>query len=81
MFTGPAFAVIFSVGMSRGPATFKERDVTRAIRAHVKAGIPIDRIRTAFDKQGRFVVSVAKLDEAAPAANAWDEAIAALEAQ
>ena len=27
------------VGMSRGPATFKERDVTRAIRAHVKAGI------------------------------------------
>jgi hypothetical protein len=49
--------------MSRSPATFKQRDVTRAIKAHVKAGIPIDRIRTAFDKQGRFVVSVAKPDK------------------
>jgi hypothetical protein len=63
--------------MSRGPCTFKQGDVTRAIKAHVKAGIPIERIRTAFDKQGRFVVSVAKPNDADP--NAWDDAIAALE--
>jgi hypothetical protein len=67
--------------MSRGPHTFKQRDVTRAIKAYVKAGIPIERIRTEFDKQGRFVVSVAKLDEADRAHDAWDDAIAALEAQ
>jgi len=67
--------------MSRGPQAFKQADVTRAIKAHVKAGIPIDRIRTAFDKHGRFVISVAKPDEADHAPDAWDDAIAALEAQ
>jgi len=67
--------------MSRGPCTFKQTDVTRALKAHVKAGIPIDRIRTAFDKHGRFVVSVAKPDEVGHAPDAWDDAIAALEAQ
>ena len=67
--------------MSRGASTFKQRDVERAVKVYLKAGIPIDRIRTAFDKQGRVVVFVAKPDEATPAANAWDDVIAALEAQ
>lgn len=47
----------------RGPATFKQADVTRAIKAHVAAGVPIERIRTAFDKHGHFVVSVTKPDK------------------
>jgi hypothetical protein len=60
--------------MSGAPCTFKQTDVTRAIRAHVKAGIPIERIRTAFDKHGRFVVSVAQPGDAngTESANPWD---------
>lgn len=62
--------------MIRGPATFKQADVTRAIKAYVKAGIPADRVRTAFDSHGRVIVFVAKPDEADGAlssSNPWDE--------
>jgi hypothetical protein len=59
----------------RGPATFKQADVTRAINAYVKMGIPADRVCTAFDSHGRVIVFVAKSDEAggAPSSNPWDE--------
>jgi hypothetical protein len=50
--------------MSRRPSSFRQSDLTRAIKAYVKAGIPADCIRTAFDKNGRPVIFVAKLDEA-----------------
>jgi hypothetical protein len=66
--------------MSRAPAPFRQSDLTRAIKAYVKAGIPADRIRTAFDKNGRPVIFVTNPDEA-DRYNAWDDAIAALEAQ
>jgi hypothetical protein len=66
--------------MSRGRHSFKQGDLTRAIKAYVKAGISVERIRTAFDKSGRPVIFVAKADEA-DHANAWDDAIAALEAR
>jgi len=65
--------------MSRAPASFRQSDLARAIKAYVKAGIP-ERIRTAFDKNGRPVIFVAKPDEA-DGCNAWDDAVAALEAQ
>jgi hypothetical protein len=39
--------------MSRAPPLFRQSDLTRAIKAYVKAGIPAERIRTAFDKKGR----------------------------
>jgi hypothetical protein len=34
--------------MSRAPSPFRQSDLTRAIKAYVKAGIPAERIRTAF---------------------------------
>jgi integrase len=49
--------------MSRAPCPFRQSDLTRAIKAYVKAGIPAERIRTAFDKNGRPVIFVAKPDE------------------
>lgn len=66
--------------MSRAPSSFRQTDLTRAIKAYVKAGIPAERIRTAFDKNGRPVIFVAKPDDA-DRYGAWDDAIAALEAQ
>jgi hypothetical protein len=45
--------------MSRAPSPFRQSDLTRAIKAYVKAGIPAERIRTAFDKNGRPVIFVA----------------------
>ena len=66
--------------MSRAPSPFRQSDLTRAVKAYIKAGIPAESIRTAFDKNGRPVIFVAKLDEA-DRCNAWDDAVAALEAQ
>jgi hypothetical protein len=66
--------------MSRAPPPFRRSDLTRAIKAYIKAGIPAERIRTAFDKNGRPVIFVATSDEA-DHCNAWDAAVTALEAQ
>jgi hypothetical protein len=70
--------------MSRARSPFRQSDLTRAIKAYIKAyikaGIPADRIRTAFDKNGRPVIFVAKPDKI-ERCNAWDDAVAALEAQ
>jgi hypothetical protein len=66
--------------MSRPPSSFRQSDLTRAIKAYVKAGIPAERIRIAFDKNRRPIIFVAKPDEA-DRCNAWDDAITALEAQ
>lgn len=58
----------------RGPATFKQADVTRAINAYVKMGIPADRVCTAFDSHGRVIVFVAKAPEPdGTISNPWDE--------
>ena len=40
--------------MSRGPRTFRQADVTRAIKAAVAAGVEIERVEV--DKDGRIVV-------------------------
>jgi hypothetical protein len=40
--------------MSRGPCTFKQSDVTRALRGATKAGIEVDRCEIA--KDGRIVI-------------------------
>jgi len=66
--------------MSRGPSRFRQTDLTRAIKAYVKAGVPAERIRTAFDKNGRPVIFVAKMEEG-DCSNGWEDAVASLEAQ
>lgn len=42
--------------MSRGPCTFKQLDVTRALRATQKAGIAIQRVE--IGKDGKIVLVV-----------------------
>lgn len=59
--------------MARGPCTFKQQDVTRALRATVAAGIAVQRIE--IDRDGKIIVVTGKPQE--PGAereggNEWD---------
>lgn len=60
--------------MSRGQQTFKQRDVTKALRATVKAGIAVGRVE--IDKDGRIVIVPARPENAAngekSGKNEWD---------
>jgi hypothetical protein len=60
--------------MSRGPHTFRQGDVTRAVKAVVAAGVGV--LRVEVDRAGRIVVVTGKLEEnPTPAngdANEWD---------
>jgi hypothetical protein len=60
--------------MSRGQQTFKQRDVTKAIKAMVKAGIAVGRVE--IDKNGKIIIVAAKADDAANGdsaeKNEWD---------
>jgi hypothetical protein len=59
--------------MARGPCTFKQQDVTRALRATVAAGIEVQRVE--IDMDGKIVVVTGRSRE--PSAegrggNEWD---------
>jgi hypothetical protein len=58
--------------MSRGPSAFRQRDVTRAVKAVAAAGIVVARIEIAQD--GRIVVVAGKATEHfdGAGANEWD---------
>ena len=60
--------------MSRGQQTFKQRDVTKALKATVKAGIAVGRVE--IDKDGKIVIVTARPDDTAngekPEKNEWD---------
>ncbi len=47
--------------MSRGQQTFKQGDVTRALKATVKAGIAVQRVE--IDKDGKIVVVTARSED------------------
>jgi len=49
--------------MSRGQQTFKQGDVTRALKATVKAGIAVERLE--IDKDGKIVVVIGSPEDAA----------------
>jgi len=60
--------------MARGPCTFKETDVTRALRATVKAGLDVQRCE--IDKDGKIVVVTGRRAEAivdVEGVNEWDD--------
>jgi hypothetical protein len=60
--------------MSRGPATFRQRDLTAAVKAMRKAGCEVSRVEIGQD--GKIVVVTGKgADEVSEAAakNEWDE--------
>jgi len=59
--------------MSRAPSTFRQRDVTAAVKAVVAAGVEV--VRIIIDRTGNIVICTAKAqDEAANDKNEWDEA-------
>jgi hypothetical protein len=49
--------------MASGPCTFRQLDVTRALRAAVAAGIEVQRIE--IHKDGKIVLVTSKLSEQA----------------
>lgn len=62
--------------MARGPCTFRQQDVTRALRATVAAGIEVQRVE--IDKDGKIVVVTGKPAEMGEATgegnNEWEGA-------
>jgi hypothetical protein len=48
--------------MSRSQQTFKQRDVTKALKATVKAGIAVERVE--IDKSGKIVIVTGFSNEA-----------------
>jgi hypothetical protein len=62
--------------MSRGQQSFRQNDLTKALKATIKAGIAVGRVE--IDRNGKIVIVPAKPEDAAdrrkPEANEWDEA-------
>ena len=62
------------LAMSRSQQPFKQSDVTKAIKAMVKAGIADGRVE--IDKNGKIVIVIARPEDAAnsekPGKNEWD---------
>jgi hypothetical protein len=59
--------------MPRAPCTFRQKDVTRALRATIAAGIEVQRIE--INKDGKIIVVTAKPTEPAEVltgGNEWD---------
>ena len=61
--------------MTRAPSTFRQQDVTRAVKAVTAAGVHIARIE--IDKAGKIVIITAELTDRLgelTEANEWDRA-------
>jgi hypothetical protein len=56
--------------MSRAPSTFRQQDVTRAVKAVRCAGVDIVRVEIA--KDGRIIIVTAADTEPKAEANEWD---------
>ena len=59
--------------MARAPSTFRQQDVTRAVKAVAAAGVHIARIE--IDKTGKIVIittDMANRPEGMTEANEWD---------
>jgi hypothetical protein len=61
--------------MSRGPTTFRQRDVAAAIKAARAAGLTVERVEV--DKSGKIVVITSSMpppvpDNEAHPSNPWD---------
>jgi hypothetical protein len=56
--------------MSRAPQTFKQGDVTKAVRGTVNAGLAVSRVE--IDKNGKIVVFAAPTSGQAATQNEWD---------
>jgi hypothetical protein len=57
--------------MARAPSTFRQQDVTRAVKAVSAAGVHIARVE--IDKSGKIVIITAHpTDQMTTEANEWD---------
>jgi len=63
--------------MVRGPCAFKQRDVTRAVKATLAAGVPVARVE--ISKDGTIIVVTEKTPDEPrgdePSHNEWDDAL------
>lgn len=62
----------------RAPSLFKQRDMTRAVRAVIAAGVEVARVEV--DNDGRIVVFAKHDSQCGASPNPWDEAVAKLAA-
>jgi hypothetical protein len=66
--------------MARGPSTFRQQDVTRAVRATVAAGIEVQRVEIASD--GRIIiVAGSPVASTSPCGDDLDRELAEFEAR
>lgn len=60
--------------MARGPCTFRQGDVTRAVKGAVAAGLQVQRVE--IDKTGKIAIVAPEPEgEADRSATSWDEAL------
>jgi hypothetical protein len=57
----------------RGPSTFKQNDITRALKAALAAGIDVAGVEIDRDGKIRVIVGKPQLSQDDAAANAYDE--------
>jgi hypothetical protein len=57
--------------MSKGQHTFRQSDVTKALKAAMNAGVSVRRFE--IDREGKIVVITDGTLPSATAANEWDE--------
>ena len=59
--------------MSRRPCVFRQRDVTKAVKAVAAAGVPVAKVEV--DRDGKIVVVVGEPSQnplSSPGGNEWD---------
>jgi hypothetical protein len=63
--------------MSRGPSTFRQRDLTRAVKAVIAAGLRVVGVNVGADGRIEVVTSDEEKKAAgnSPIANEWDEGL------
>jgi hypothetical protein len=59
--------------MPKGPASFKQLDLKRAIKAILDTGLEIDRVEV--DRTGKIVIVPKSQNTPAPEATGWEDVI------
>jgi hypothetical protein len=57
--------------MSRGPPTFRQGDITKAVKGAVNAGVAVKRVEV--DRNGTIVVVTADSSPSVTTRNEWDD--------